>query len=231
MHEKKINRTLTIEDRKELEKLLHQQITKKEIARKLGINYTTVFREINRCREAYNAEEAHNTVGKSTNLLDFEIIGKRFGLVVVKSFANIYKNRSWWNCICDCGKQCIISRKVLAEYCSKKRPLSCGCIPKQWGGRNHALPKEELALRKYLDLLKFRQIDRECWNWTGYKQKGKTPKTSWKNKGMTVRKCMYMLMNGVEYEPNPVFTTCGNLLCFNPEHLTLERPNKRHYYE
>jgi hypothetical protein len=48
---------------------------------------------------------------------------------------------------------------------------------------------------------------------------------------MGVRKCMYLLMNGTTYEPNPVFTTCGNLMCFNPEHITIERPKLRQLYE
>lgn len=47
---------------------------------------------------------------------------------------------------------------------------------------------------------------------------------------MTVRKCMYLLMNGTTYEPNHVFSACGNLYCFNPDHITLERPAKRQFY-
>jgi hypothetical protein len=229
--QKKVNRVLTIEDRKDLERLLHSGINKREIARNLKIHPTTVFREIKRCKDAYNAEEAQFTVGKSHNLLDFDIIGKRFGLLTVQGFASIYNKRSWWHCMCDCGKSCIISRKILTEYCSAKRPLSCGCVPKQWHSKQRQLPQEELALRKFHDLLKYRKITGECWEWTGYRGKGKTPRCSWKNKSMSVRKCMYLIFNGTTYEPNYVYTTCGNLLCFNPDHLTLYSPKKRHYYE
>ncbi len=228
---KKVNRVLTIEDRKELERMLHTGINKREIARILKMHPTTVFREIKRCKDAYNADEAHATVGKSHNMLHFDIIGKRFGLLTVQGFASVYNKRSWWHCMCDCGKACIISRKIMTEYCSSKRPLSCGCVPKQWHSKDRQLPDEELALRKFHDLLKYRKIVRECWEWTGYRGKGKTPRCSWRSKSMSVRKCMYLLFNGTTYEPNYVYTTCGNLLCFNPDHLTLEAPKKRHYYE
>lgn len=228
---KKVNRVLTLDDRKKLENLLHSGITKRDVARELKVHFSTVFREIKRCKDSYNALEAHNTVGKSKNLIHFDIIGKRFGLLTVLKFANIYNKRSWWHCMCDCGKACIISRKILTEYCSAKRPLSCGCIPKQWHSKDRKLPNEELALRKFHDLLKYRKIEGECWNWTGCLTKGKTPRCSWKSKSMTVRKCMYLLFNGTTYEPNIIYTTCGNLMCFNPDHLTLEPPKKRHFYE
>ena len=229
--ESKKNVKLSFDDRKKMEVLLHSGTSKVEISKILKVNPATIFREIRRCENAYNAQEAQETVYKSKNLLDFDIIGKRFGLLQVKSFANIYKKRSWWNCMCDCGKSCVISRKILVERCSDKRLLSCGCVPKQWGGQKQNLPIEELSLRKYHDLLKFRKISGDCWEWTGYRIKGKTPMCSWRNKTMTVRKCMYLIFNGTMYEPNRVHTTCGNLLCFNPDHITIEQSIKRHYYE
>lgn len=225
------NKKLTLDDRKQIQELLHKNIRHHEICNIVGIHRTTLYRDIKRCKDSYNAEEAHRSMYQSKNLIDWDIIGKRFGLLIVLEFANIYKKRSWWRCKCDCGKECIISRKIMTEFCSLKRPLSCGCVPKQWGGTKNKLPIEELSLRKFHDLLKFREINRECWEWIGFKEKGKIPKTSWRNKSMTVRKCMYLLMNGTTYEPNPVFTTCGNLNCFNPDHITLERPKKRQFYE
>ena len=225
-------KNLTLDDRKTIEKMLHENATKKAISEEIGVCKTTVFRELKKCPEAYIAEDAHKLAYQSLNCIDWDIIGRRFGLLVVESYANKYNRRTWWKCKCDCGKYTIESRKKLTEYCSKRRQLSCGCIPKQWGGnKEKKLPHEESALRKYQDLLAFRKIDRDCWEWTGYMQKGKTPKTSWKNKAMSVRKCMYLIINGTTYEPNPVYAACGNLKCFNPDHLTLNRPSKKAYRE
>jgi hypothetical protein len=228
---KKKNKRLSLEDRKKIEQLLHEKVKHGKICEEIGIWPTTLYREFKKCKDHYNAEEAHKNTSCSKNLIDWTIIGKRFGLLTVLDYANKYNKRTWWKCQCDCGKTCIISRKILTEYCSPNRPLSCGCIAKEHAGNGKKVPIQEAALRKFQDLISFRKINHDCWEWTGYKQKGKCPKTSWKNKAMSVRKCMYLLMNDTTYEPNPVFTTCGNLMCFNPEHITLERPKKRQYYE
>jgi hypothetical protein len=224
----KKNKRLTLDDRKKIEQMLHLNARHKTICETVGIYRSTLYRDLKKCKDSYNAEEAHKNTGQSKNLIHWDIIGKRFGLVTVLEFANIYKNRSWWRCRCDCGKECIISRKMLVERCSSRRQLSCGCIPKQAKNRGIPVPIEEASLRKYHDLLSFRKINRECWEWTGYCQKG-TPRCSWKSKAISVRKCMYLLVNGTTYEPNAVFTTCGNPKCFNPDHITLERPKKRQH--
>lgn len=225
------NKRLTLEQRKIIEELLHQNKKHKDICKIVGIHTTTLYREFKKCKDAYNAEEAHKNTCRGYHPIDMDIIGKRFGLLTVLEYASKYNHRTWWKCKCDCGSTCIISRKVLSDYCSPDRLLSCGCVAKESKGSKEKVDFEESSLRKFQDLIAFREIKGRCWEWTGYKQNGKIPKTSWKNKSMSVRKCMYLLMHGTTYEPNPVFTTCGNLNCFNPEHITLERPPNRHFYE
>ena len=226
----RIKRMLTLEDRKKIEELLHNKVKHREICDIVGINRTTIYREFKRCKNEYNADEANASVYRKRCFIDFAIIGKRFGLLTVLEFASIYKKRSWWKCKCDCGKECIVSRRSLAEYCSPKLPHSCGCIGKQTRGK-HQVPLEEAFLTKYQALLRFRKIKGDCWIWVGYRQKGKCPKTSFRSRSMSVRRCMYMLINGLTELDEKVHTQCGNLYCFNPEHITLEVPIKRHYYE
>jgi hypothetical protein len=222
---------LTIEDRKNIETLLLEGHTQKEVAKRSGIHVCTLYREIKKCGGFYNAEEAHKNTCKGMHPIDYEIVGKRYGLLTVVEYVNKIGVRTYWKCKCDCGRTTVISRKILTEYCSKDRQLSCGCIAKESRGPNGQVSFEEASLRKFQDLIAFRKIVGDCWEWQGYRQKGKTPKTSWKNKAMTVRKCMYLLINGTTYEPNAVHTTCGNLSCFNPDHITLERPARRHLYK
>lgn len=228
---KKVNRVLSLDDRKTIEKMLNEKYKHQDICKEVKIHKTTLYREIKRCKENYLAQEAHASVYRNRSFIDYEIIGKRFGLLIVLEFCNIYKKRSWWRCRCDCGKECIISRKVLADYCSPKRPLSCGCIAKQTRGSNNPVPIEEAHLAKFQDLIKFRKMKGDCWIWTGYRQKGTCPKTSFRNKSMSVRKCMYMLINGLTQLDERVYSECGNLYCFNPEHITLECPKFRRYYQ
>lgn len=53
-----------------------------------------------------------------------DLIGKRFGKLVVIKFSHTNKNyRSYWECKCDCGNIKIISRHSLISGRSK----SCGC--------------------------------------------------------------------------------------------------------
>jgi hypothetical protein len=225
---------LSLKTRREIQKHFDAGLTVIETAKVMKMQRSTLHREKNKCEDRYDAEEAHANTCKGYHPIDLSIIGKKIHkLTVVElvGFNNNSRRRTTWKCECECGEICYFSRKMLTEYCSPDRPLSCGCIDKEHAGENGTVPIEEAALRKYQDLLSFRKMNGSCWNWTGYRQKGKLPKTSWKNKGMSVRKCMYLLMNGTTYEPNPVFTTCGNLLCFNPEHITLLRPLKRQFYE
>ena len=53
------------------------------------------------------------------------LIGERFGnLIVIKRLENNKYNRSQWLCLCDCGKQKIISGNSLQTNKTK----SCGCL-------------------------------------------------------------------------------------------------------
>lgn len=222
---------LTFEQRQKIEGLLLNGFSGSYISEQVGIHRTTLYREFKKCKEAYNAKEAHKNTSSGFHPIDFEIIGKKFGKLTVLNYVRKHNHRTWWKCKCECGSLCVISRKVLGDYCSEKRPLSCGCIAKKSKGAKKKLDFEEACLTKYQDLSKFKEKHGDCWNWTGYRNKGGTPMTSWKNKVMSVRKCMYLLIHGSTYEPNRVYTTCGNLLCFNPDHITIEIPQKRQYYE
>ena len=52
-----------------------------------------------------------------------DIEGKKFGRILVISLSHISKH-AYWNCKCDCGKECIISGFRLRNGHTK----SCGCI-------------------------------------------------------------------------------------------------------
>lgn len=76
----------------------------------------------------------------SPNRLD--LIGRRFGRLVVTSF-NSVRNKgrfTYWNVICDCGKQKIISGQSLKNNVSQ----SCGCLRKEVAAKQmfkHGLSK------------------------------------------------------------------------------------------
>lgn len=57
------------------------------------------------------------------SFVDKSIIGKRFGKLVVKSFAYWQGRRTYWNCLCDCGGTKIVIRNNLTDG----HTTSCGC--------------------------------------------------------------------------------------------------------
>ena len=53
-----------------------------------------------------------------------DLIGQRYGKLTVVSRSNIKKsNKIYWNCICDCGKETIVSGNNLRTG----KVISCGC--------------------------------------------------------------------------------------------------------
>ena len=52
------------------------------------------------------------------------MIGRRFGNLLVTGHAGRFRDRSYWDCLCDCGKTKRIYRSDL--LCGKTR--SCGCL-------------------------------------------------------------------------------------------------------
>lgn len=53
-----------------------------------------------------------------------DMIGKRFGRVVVVSFAESIQDRLFYNCLCDCGTKV----KLCGEYLRSGNTRSCGCL-------------------------------------------------------------------------------------------------------
>lgn len=54
-----------------------------------------------------------------------DLVGRRFGMLVVSSFAGRAPNnrRPYWNCVCDCGGTSVVSSGNLRS----KNAMSCGC--------------------------------------------------------------------------------------------------------
>jgi len=59
-------------------------------------------------------------------LIRIDLVGKRFGRLVVQSFAYTKERHNYWNCICDCGKNKITFTSQLTRGIAK----SCGCLQK-----------------------------------------------------------------------------------------------------
>lgn len=56
-----------------------------------------------------------------------DITGQRFGRLMVIDRAGSKKNRMYWNCVCDCGNEVIVSGFSLRQGSSR----SCGCLQRE----------------------------------------------------------------------------------------------------
>lgn len=56
-----------------------------------------------------------------------DLVGQRFGRLLVVSPEKAKHNRARWKCVCDCGNICVATGKYLRQ--GKKR--SCGCLQKE----------------------------------------------------------------------------------------------------
>lgn len=94
------------------------------------------------------------------------LVGKRYGRLVVKQKADSLNGHTRWLCLCDCGKECIVHGTSLKTG----NTTSCGCY------------KTENAKKLYSGV---RQNDKHLYAvWNGIKQRCLNPKNkSYKNYG------------------------------------------------
>ena len=62
-------------------------------------------------------------------MIDYSIIGKRFGRLVVLDLDHVSEknHNSWWKCQCDCGREVVVYRGSLTSGDS----ISCGCYHRE----------------------------------------------------------------------------------------------------
>jgi hypothetical protein len=77
-----------------------------------------------------------------------KMIGKKYGLLTVKSFAGLGSHRRYkYNCTCDCGKE----RVVLAAYLQSKKVDHCGCLANERKLSRHRLKLGESVQKAVLN--------------------------------------------------------------------------------
>lgn len=61
-----------------------------------------------------------------------KLIGERYGSLLVVSSAPNKNRKTYWNCICDCGNECVVATHELRSGDTK----SCGCLHKKANSAN-----------------------------------------------------------------------------------------------
>lgn len=74
------------------------------------------------------------------------IVGKRFGRLVVKNYIGQNKSRkSVWNCVCDCGNEIAVNKCGLVT----KNTTSCGCYNKDVISHPYGQASIKRVLKRY----------------------------------------------------------------------------------
>lgn len=87
-------------------------------------------------------EEINYFIDMPRNCRFIDRTNRRYGRLLVLSFAGVKNKKTMWRCICDCGNELIVKGELLANGHTK----SCGCLstqikraPKKHGLRYHPL--------------------------------------------------------------------------------------------
>lgn len=96
------------------------------------------------------------------------IIGRRFGRLVVLSYSHSDGYRKYYNCQCDCGNQtCVLKGNLLSG-----KQVSCGCFRRFRLANENRLPDGYLHLGKIFRSMKYRCYDKSCNRYYRYGGRG-----------------------------------------------------------
>lgn len=78
-------------------------------------------------------------VGEMGRVQANNLLGKRFGRLVVLSRNGSSRGNAVWRCMCDCGSECL----SLSHNLTSSKKKSCGCLPRQLAAEAKARKKHK----------------------------------------------------------------------------------------
>jgi len=140
--------------------------------------------------------------------------GSKYGrLTVLRIHTERSKNRKiQWVCQCDCGNEAT----VRSDHLRGGFTQSCGCLRNRMP-RGSSLSR---ALWERVDKSPGHGPDGDCWEWTGFKQKG-YGRFMFQGRKLFAHRVAWELTKGQIPSDLHVLHTCDNPPCCNPEHLWL----------
>lgn len=110
-----------------------------------------------------------------------DLTGKKIGRLTVLSL-NSKGKRTYWNCVCDCGKNKIID----GQHLRSKKTISCGCFSiERFTKFSQTHSKSHTRIYNIWCGIKTRCFDKHCKSYKNYGGRGITICDEWKNDFMS----------------------------------------------
>jgi hypothetical protein len=138
-----------------------------------------------------------------------DLIGGRYGRLVVQEKALPCARGRCWLALCDCGQSAVVVEHDLL-YCTR----SCGCMA---ADASATTSRRRTARVRALFWTRIRKSD-GCWEWQGCKSTAGYGKAG---RDRLAHRVAWELTNGPIPEGLCVCHTCDNPPCCNPDHLFL----------
>lgn len=153
-----------------------------------------------------------------------DITGLKKSYVTVVSFSHIMNRRTYWNCLCYCGRPVVLSRKSIIESVV----ISCGCIPRGGKGPGYLRTFEECVAHKINCIMNNSTWKGKCLIWNGSFHDCGLARCSFLNISYFVRELLWFFKNRIPLGKQGLYSRCRNCSCINVDHLELKdgRGNK-----
>jgi HNH endonuclease len=144
-----------------------------------------------------------------------DFVGQRFERWLVQSFAGRRGRKTYWVCLCDCGRVTTVRGSHLVSKSSR----SCGCL------REKVYHSAQPTRREVLRFFRKITVTAEgCWEWTGAKAWSPGTKSyyghfKYRRHLRAAHGVAYRWFRGVVPDGLELDHLCRNTLCANPSHL------------